>query len=470
MRRDNAGRWMIAILFVLLTGSGVKSGSAQAGSDIPRTVLALYGGAPADKPEWSIIHEFAEMPLNHLGIKLHYHNIADGLPRFATGAEYIGVLSWYKSGTQLEDPTAYLLWAESVVRAGKKFVIMGDPGFRSFPDGRPVPPALLNRFLEKLGLQYNEEWIAFTYDLSFIVKDPAVVEFEKTYSGIIPPFAGITHNPAIANAHLLVRQDEQPSSDRCLVATSRQGGYVADGFAVFNRMTELGQKRQWYLNPFSFFRLVFATDSIPKPDTTTLAGRRLYFSHIDGDGWLNQTLIETYRQPPTMAARVILEEAIRPFPDLPVTIAPVVAELDPEWSGSTESMTVARELFALPQVEIGNHTYSHPFDWSFFTDGNPSDEIPYLSRYPGQVWQAVDRPGRLWETLTRRRTDPDYYQYNESGRADQVYRIPRAYAKAPFDLSMEVEGATAFLNELAPAGKKPASSCGPAIPGRSKRR
>jgi len=29
---------------------------------------------------------------------------------------------------------------------------------------------------------------------------------------------------------------------------------------------------------------------VPKPDTTTLAGRRIYYSHIDGDGWKELTI------------------------------------------------------------------------------------------------------------------------------------------------------------------------------------
>ena len=66
----------------------------------------------------------------------------------------------------------------------------------------------------------------------------------------------------------------------------------------------------------------FATDDLPKPDTTTLAGRRIYYSHIDGDGWRNVSLADEYAGHQVISARVILEEAIRPFPDLPVTVSP----------------------------------------------------------------------------------------------------------------------------------------------------
>ena len=76
-----------------------------------------------------------------------------------------------------------------------------------------------------------------------------------------------------------------------------------------------------------------------------------------------------------MSAEVVQREAIEAFPDLPVTVAPIVADLDPTWFGSEQSQTIARDLFELPQVEIGSHTWSHPFDWSFFADGETTKEI-----------------------------------------------------------------------------------------------
>ena len=78
----------------------------------------------------------------------------------------------------------------------------------------------------------------------------------------------------------------------------------------------------------------------------------------------------------------VLREAVAAFPDLPVTVAPIVADLDPAWFGSEQAQALAREFFDLPQVEIGTHTWSHPFDWNFFADGDVTKEVPLLRKYP----------------------------------------------------------------------------------------
>ena len=134
-----------------------------------------------------------------------------------------------------------------------------------------------------------------------------------------------------------------------MVITSPAGGYVADGFTHYE--SPEAEQIQWYLNPFEFFRIVFATDEYPKPDTTTLVGRRLYYSQIDGDGWRNRTEVPEFRQQSLTSAEVILRRAVRPYSDLPVSVAPIAGDLDPAWYGSRETQRVAREYFGLPWVE-----------------------------------------------------------------------------------------------------------------------
>jgi hypothetical protein len=45
-----------------------------------------------------------------------------------------------------------------------------------------------------------------------------------------------------------------------------------------------------------------------------LSGRRIWFSHIDGDGWNNISYLEDYRDKSTIAATVVLRELIAPYP------------------------------------------------------------------------------------------------------------------------------------------------------------
>jgi len=421
---------------------------------LPRTVLALYHSEEVGKPHWSKIHKFAEMPLNHLGITLKYHNIREGLPDLGKIDGLRGILAWFDSGTRLRDPLGYLKWAEAAVRSGKKLVILGDPGFREDETGKPVSGIYLSRFFRLLGIQDMDEWVDYTYNLEFLHKNKALVEFERQYSGFNPPFSRLLANRSDAISHLVVRKTGLPDTESHVVMTFPAGGYVADGYAVFTKTVAEKIIRQWLINPFEFFRLAFDTDQIPKPDCTTLAGRRIFYSHIDGDGWLNVTQIEEYRKQKWLSSKVILEEVIRVYPDLPVTVTAVAAEVDPEWSGTEESREIARALFRQPQVEIGSHTYSHPFDWDFFADNDIDKERPYLHKYPGGGWGGNQLTNRFLAAISKK--DKKDYSYLETGLSHDKYVLPRAYARRPFDLDLEIRGSSDYLNSLAPNGKKTA--------------
>jgi polysaccharide biosynthesis protein PelA len=209
--------------------------------------------------------------------------------------------------------------------------------------------------------------------------------------------------------------------------------------------------RQWYINPVEFFRVAFATDSLPKPDTTTIAGRRIYYSHIDGDGWNNYAQLEEYRRQPVLTSRVIMEKAIKPYPDLPVSLTVIAAEVDPRWAAVKESEQTAREFFSLPQVEAGTHTYSHPFYWEFFEDKNWKKEEPFLALYQTGSWENEGRKGWLRSLIATFRQKKSHASLPQ---LPSGYHVPRAYANQPFNLHTEIGGSIAKVQELLPKGKK----------------
>src|SRR5947207_14475341 len=105
-----------------------------------------------------------------------------------------------------------------------------------------------------------------------------------------------------------------------LIVSNKNGGHVAGNFVHYSDSKE--HNRLWYLNPFEYFRIAFSTDDLPKPDTTTLVGRRIFYSHIDGDGWRNATEVMPYRKERRLSPYVIMKEIIEAFPDLPRSLAP----------------------------------------------------------------------------------------------------------------------------------------------------
>lgn len=432
-------RVLFGVFCAVMATLHVAGVAAASDAPVKRVILALYDGNANSKRKPIRIPHMAEMPLNHLGLVVRYHDISLGLPAGAALEGVRGVLTWFNSDNILEDPAGYLRWATGVVETGRRFVILGNFGFAGDRKDRPTARVEIDKFFRALGIQFSGRVKQVTYDVRVSHKDPRMVEFERPLDAVLPPFDALRPVAPGARSHLVLQWGREATRKQAhLVFVTPKGGYAAAAYEAV--WTE--ELRQWRINPFEFFRQAFATDDLPKPDTTTLSGRRLYYSHIDGDGWRNVSSVEKYTDRRTLSSEVILREAIEAYPDLPVTVAPVVGDIDRAWFGTDESLRLAREILGLSQVEAGSHTYSHPFFWGFFADGNPDKEKPYLHLYP--------TPGR------KRAAIHNLYDRDEdTGDAKiQGYTIPRAYAVEPFSLEKEIEASVAFIESILPTGKK----------------
>ncbi|MDF1719357.1 MAG: hypothetical protein P1U65_01650 [Minwuia sp.] len=430
-------RILIAILISVVASAQLMAvaGAAEA----PRRVLAFYN-FDDDELRFHRLPTLIQMPFNHLGLKLEYHDIANPLPLDAVDDPTIaGVVTWFDTGA-IPRPTEFIVWAERMVDAGKKFVSLGDLGFLAASDGSPNPSReRVNRFLERLGFRIKGEWTNVTFDSRIRYRDPEMVDFERPMGGKLPPYEKYEVVRDLGTSHMQVfRGQDKSISD--VVITSPRGGFVENGWAYYRDPVFF--RTQWFINPFAFIRKVFATDSLPKPDTTTLSGRRIYFSHIDGDGWRNVSLVKGYRKDGIYSGRVILERAIAPYPDLPITVGPIAADLDPAWSGDDEAQQIAREIFALPQVEVSHHTYSHPFEWGFFEDYTKAKEAPFLRLY--RINDEAQWGAELLRSDAATTT---------ASLAD-AYDQPRGFGSKPFDLPLEFGGASRYVEQFAPKGKK----------------
>ncbi len=420
--------------------SGLTSVAADlSAAEAPRRVLAFYN-FDNDELRFHRLHVLAEMPFNHLGLKLEYHEISAPLPQDAVNDPTVaGVITWFDTGA-IPRPLEFVDWAERMVDAGKKYMTLGDLGFLAASDGS-VPPsrARSNAFLARLGFRIAGEWTNVTFDSRVQDRDPAMVDFERPMAGKLPAYEKYEVISDTATSHLRVFRGQDGSTSD-LVITSPNGGFVENGWA--NYRDPVFFRTQWFINPFAFIRKVFATDALPKPDTTTLSGRRIYFSHIDGDGWRNVSLVKGYRKEGKFSARVVLEHAIAPYPDLPITVGPIAADLDPAWSGGEEAQQIARDIFELPQVEVGHHTYSHPFEWGFFEDYTRVKEAPFV-----RLYKVNDES--LWGKAL---LESD--AANQTASLAAAYDQPRGFGSKPFDLPLEFGGASRYVEQFAPQNKK----------------
>ncbi len=403
---------------------------------LARIVLALYDGDSASDIRATAVHRLAEMPLNHLGLVVRYHDINSPLPSLKEMGDVRGVLVWEAAG--MEDPREFIRWSEMLMDSGRQMVMISGFGSGEEISGGRYKEEI-NGFWKRLGLHSESDWVPFTYRTEIVYRDPRLVDFERRVGGVLPGYERMRVIKGRGYSGLSVRQrGDRPSGTSDLVVVTDSGGWIASDYAYYHN--EATDTLLWYVNPFEFFSRALKLDDLPRPDTTTLAGRRIFFSHIDGDGWNNFTEIHPYRHRGILSAEVVKRKIIEAYPDLPVTVAPIAGDLDSAWHGSEKSMQVAREIFALPQVEAGVHTYSHPFDWGFFADGDQDRERPFLGLY-AKPW------GEPESLLKVESGGHDYYR--ETG-----FEVPRAYAVKPFDLELETRGAIEFVNSLLPPGKR----------------
>lgn len=442
----------------------------QQGKIIPRVILAFYDGKQ-QKSWFTRAHRIAEMPLNHLGLIVQHHDLRQPLPDPKQMAKVRGILLWFESNA-MPDPRTFLQWLLKAMDAGKPVAVLGEHGFLQDLEGNAAPKFLLNAFWKRMKVKIKDDWVKFTYNASPIAKDASMVEYERPLQGVLPSF---TINRPIDNrvkSYLVVRDGANQATESHLVMLGPKHGFIASGYAVFESQdfTQL----QWRINPFRFFRHVFRTVNLPKPDTTTMNNRRIYYSHIDGDGWRNRAEMKRYTKMQTLSSEVILREVIEPYPDLPVTVGPVVADLHPDWYGTEETVAIAKEMLALPQVEAATHTFSHPLDWGFFAKGDlVAKERPFLKFYPSREFlqSANDRFLKAIGIKKKNQTPPyDTARWRQvkararkekkakNGKLEKLssthYRTPRAFAVIPFDLTLEIEGAIDFVQDLLPPGKK----------------
>jgi hypothetical protein len=143
-----------------------------------------------------------------------------------------------------------------------------------------------------------------------------------------------------------------------LIASSLGGGFAASGYIYY--YDQDANRLAWIINPFNFLRSALGGTVFPVPDVTTVSGRRLYLSHVDGSGWNNAVQVRGYRERGVIAAGVLEKELIAPYPDLPVTIGIIAGDIDKVLGGRNDSAVVAKRLLALPQVEAASNTYTYP--------------------------------------------------------------------------------------------------------------
>jgi hypothetical protein len=431
------------VLFVF-AGLSLFNGTASA-EPVNRRILAIYDSTFEPTPDSTLLHLKAEMPLNHLGYIVDYRDAAKALPDPEGAARYAAVITWFTYN--VSRPSEYMAWSRRLAERGVPFIIFGQVGAPATPQYLPS----INRLLGPMGIAYTSNFVEATNGTEVVVADPVAIGFERPLKDGLPSYPVIRRLSADADVLFEV---EAPQRERhvhsALVTAGPKGAFIPSGFALYVDPS-LG-RTQWIVNPFAILRKVVGDAPFPVPDTTTVSGRRLYFSHVDGDGWNDDVSIDRYSNPAAIAAEVMAKELIEPYPDLPVTVGLIASDLDPAFGAIDRAAAAARHIFSLPQVEVASHSATSPLVWSFYENYSRAEEEKLMggvSTPDASTGWLSNVAGAFGLVQTPSDIERNRMLYLSGSRG-----LPRAYLRDPFSLQTEVEGAIDTTNGLAPEGKR----------------
>lgn len=469
-------RWLTLLLAIVGLGLLAAAGQAQEQLNVqaanqqfvPRKLLGLYDSTYDVNLRNNNIHRYYEMPANRLGFDLHYQDIHQTLPDLDDS--YHGIVVFFTHDLPDDRVPSYMAWLEKQLKNGKRLLLVDNIGISNNDALDNASLDRLKYILQQIGVRYTGAWQPLTHKSQITYRDPKLVDFERK---LVPPFAPFSITRAMHNgkSHLkMVVDPAEPSVYSDLIVTGPQGGYIASGYALHEQDVQERYVSAWYINPFEFLRAALLDGQVkyPVPDITTRVGRRIFYSHIDGDGWNNLTKIEQYRNSLTSSAQVIYERILREYPDFGFSVGLVAGDMVDSCFGSDKSRQTAKDIMALDNVEPTNHTYTHPLFWQFFEDYTEEKEIPYATEYPKRTglfsqdfWTLIksstSKPELMREkdkaTLKAISKKPDY-EKTEQEQLLELYRVPRSYNCVPFDEKTEIVTATEIIEELSPPNKK----------------
>jgi len=335
------------VLFVVISSAAMSNGA-----EMSRKVLVLYNSKDGQTPRDNIVFMNCQTVLNYYGILCEYRDVTQRpLPDAETMSSYRGVITSFNSRT-MKKQTDYIQWLGRQTESGKKIVILDDLGVQTYT----IPEKDINRIYRYLGLNYGGNFITSKPLIRYAYKDPLRVEFERKYPLLTQGYELFTPIDKDTTVYLSLLRLDIPDSESAVIVTGPNGGFAYAGYIVWQDPVTF--YRQWYLNPFIFFEEALGLKGLPRPDTTTLNGTRVAFSHLDADGFasISRTDGSSY------CAEVMRDEVFKKYP-FPVTASVIVGEIDPTVEGTKDLLEVARDIYRLPTIEPGSHSYSHPFYW-----------------------------------------------------------------------------------------------------------
>ncbi len=304
---------------------------------VPRRTLLLHSCPTGDSPQLQAqsAHIYGAMPLEYHGLVPEYRFDGAAMPRGPLAGRYAAIV-FYPDDSQVPGGVRELLQR---ARA------------------EDVPVLILGQadadLLSEFGIKVGSDPL------------PAPIQVSRaagTPNGEIIPLVSPSDTQAIdagTDAQVWLYATGANGQRMDGAAITPWGGYALGNFGVFNLPGN--SSTRWSIEPIAFIKAALRIGDDPMPNLATRTGRRAFFVHFDGDGWPNAC-----DQPGSpLACEVLVKDFIEHY-QVPTLASVIVGEISHEGQFpklADVSQQWAKRMFALSYVQVGNHTWSHPFDW-----------------------------------------------------------------------------------------------------------
>ena len=317
---------------------------------IKRDILLIYDDTQFDGTDYDdVVSSTAYLqlstPLEYMGFVPIIKPVTTFKATPKNMQRYGGVIIWLNGKYAIKHPKRFMKLAKDIYFSGVKMLIL-----------ETLDGALHKPLLRLLGIRVSP------------IKNlkRAEVVCKKGYTGfeIIPfvPSLGKLFHPVGAKSICDLKTKREKGS---LWAITSWGGFAREGVLLIN----VNKSDLWIANPFKLLKESLRLPDIPAPDPTTENGKRILFSHIDGDAIMSR--VEW--NPDKFDGETIYEDILKKY-DIPISVSFVVADLLPNGLYPQDSKAlneIAKKMLALPNTEGATHTLTHPFFWGKITkDGD----------------------------------------------------------------------------------------------------
>lgn len=355
--------------------------------DHSRRVLVLFGWDPKEEekpstwPTDTMTADLLQAPLEWLGYESDYLDIGKYALPSDVAARYAAVFLDADLNVPLAMESSAAQWLLAVKSTGVPVLFMG---------GIPFSTDEAKRMLaEGFGLKGSLESVQKVVNPTVVRADNTIMNAEAKVVARDSDFHDLT---APDKSQVLLSLQGRGADGTLVhfdpVFLTSWGGMWLEPYVVFRGSAD---SNLFYADPYRILAgLLSKRGVIPAPDATTRDGRRIFYSHIDGDGFATESDFKGH----PICGELVRDRILKQFP-FPVTVSVIEADMKTLAEGLNDKdrdkiVATAKSIFEMPNIQAASHSFSHPYQWDK-NDPNPGiyDE-PNMPLKPAAKYPTID--------------------------------------------------------------------------------